>query len=47
MEYNISIGKAFELLLEELMKGFVETTQEADPCLIEPLHRDTGGRTKP
>ena len=45
MEYNISIGKASELLLEELMKGFVETTQEADPCLIEPLHRDIGGRT--
>ena len=27
------------------MKGFVEATLEADPCLTEPLYRDTGGRT--
>ena len=27
------------------MNRFVETTQEADPCLTEPLLRDIGGQT--
>ena len=27
------------------MKGFVEATQEADPCPTEPSFRDIGGRT--
>ena len=27
------------------MKGFMKATHEADPCLIEPLHRDISGRT--
>ena len=31
-----------ELLLEDYMNGFVEVTQEADPCLTEPLHMDIG-----
>ena len=37
--------EASELLLEELHKGIYRATQEADLCLIEPLHRDIGGRT--
>ena len=36
--------KAVELLLEELYKGFVEVTQEVDPCLTEPSPRDIGGQ---
>ena len=37
--------EASELLIEEYMKRFVEATQEVDPCLTEPLHKDIGSRT--